>query len=70
MLKVNRRFRRIISSIFKGKVEKSELAACFLSGFFLGLFFDPEYGGGMFLRNVGRHSTLYIALNTRRQNSF
>jgi hypothetical protein len=23
------------------------------AGFLLGLFFDPEYGGDMFLRNVG-----------------
>jgi hypothetical protein len=24
-----------------------------LAGYFLGLFFDPEDGGDMFLRNVG-----------------
>jgi hypothetical protein len=29
------------------------LATCFQSGFFFGLFFDPEGGGDMFLRNVG-----------------
>jgi hypothetical protein len=29
------------------------LTAVVLSSFFLGLFFDPEYGGDMFLRNAG-----------------
>jgi hypothetical protein len=29
------------------------LATCFHSGFLLSLFFDPEDGGDMFLRNVG-----------------
>jgi hypothetical protein len=29
------------------------LATCFLAVFLLGLFFYPEDGGGMFLRNVG-----------------
>jgi hypothetical protein len=29
------------------------LATCFHTGFLLGLFFDPEYGGDIFLRNVG-----------------
>jgi hypothetical protein len=28
-------------------------------------FFDPEYGGGMYLRSVGWHSTDYTALYTR-----
>jgi hypothetical protein len=26
---------------------------CFHAGFLIGLFFDPEDGGDMFLRNVG-----------------
>jgi hypothetical protein len=30
-----------------------KLATCFHAGFLLGLFFDPEDGGDMFLRNVG-----------------
>jgi hypothetical protein len=35
---------------------------------FLGLFFDPEYGGDMFVRNVGWLSMDYMALYPRRQN--
>jgi hypothetical protein len=33
--------------------EQALLATCFHAGSLLGLFFDPEYGGHMFLRNVG-----------------
>jgi hypothetical protein len=29
------------------------LVTCFHAGILLGLFFDSENGGGMFLRNVG-----------------
>jgi hypothetical protein len=35
----------------------TRLATCFDAGFLLSLFFDPEDGGDMFLRNVGWHST-------------
>jgi hypothetical protein len=28
------------------------LATCFIAGFLLDVFFDPEDGGDMFLRNV------------------
>jgi hypothetical protein len=41
------------------------LATCFHAGFLLNLFFDPEDGGDMFLRNVGWHSTDYTALYPR-----
>jgi hypothetical protein len=29
------------------------LATCFHSGFLIGVFFDPEDGDDMFLRNIG-----------------
>jgi hypothetical protein len=32
--------------------ELAELATCFHGGFLLGLFFNPEDGGDIFLRNV------------------
>jgi hypothetical protein len=41
------------------------LHACFL----LGLFFGPEDGGDMFLRNVDWFSTAYTALHSRTYNS-
>jgi hypothetical protein len=40
----------------------SLLATCFHAGILLGLIFDPEDGGDMFLRYVGRFSTVYMAL--------
>jgi hypothetical protein len=32
---------------------KALLAACFHTGFLLGLFFNPEDGGDVFLQNIG-----------------
>jgi hypothetical protein len=37
------------------------LATCFHAGFLFGVFFGPEDGGNMFLRNVGWLSTVYMA---------
>jgi hypothetical protein len=45
------------------------LVICFHAGFLLGLFFNPENGGDMFLRNFGWFSTDYKALYSWRQNS-
>jgi hypothetical protein len=39
------------------------------SSFLLGLFFDPEDGGDMFLGKVGWFSTDYTDLYLRQQNS-
>jgi hypothetical protein len=35
------------------ETDSALLATCFHAGFLLALFFDPEDGGDMFLRNVG-----------------
>jgi hypothetical protein len=37
-----------------------------LARWFAGLFFDPEDGGAMFLRNVGCYTTDYTASYPRR----
>jgi hypothetical protein len=42
------------------------LAACFILGFVIGLFFDPEDGGDIFLRKIDLFSTTYTALHPRR----
>jgi hypothetical protein len=42
------------------------LVTFFYAGFLLSLYFDPEDGGDMFLRNVGCLSTDYTALYPRR----
>jgi hypothetical protein len=43
-----------------------KLATFVHAGFSLSLFFDPEDGGDIFLRNVGGHSTDYTAYYPRR----
>jgi hypothetical protein len=47
-----------IASIFRVEV----FATCLHAGLLFGLFFDPEVGCDMFLRNFGSHSTDYTAL--------
>jgi hypothetical protein len=46
----------------------SLLSACYLilAGFLFGLWFDPENGSNMFIRNVGYFSTDYTTLYFRR----
>jgi hypothetical protein len=76
-LKVNRRLGGKFASIFRiGEKDKEESsmkqnsACCLLNiGFLLVLFFNPEDGGDISLRNVGLLSTDYAALYPRRQNS-
>jgi hypothetical protein len=51
----------------KRQASKIARSACqLLSRLFLDLFFVPEDGGGMFLRNVGWLSANYTALYPRR----
>jgi hypothetical protein len=45
------------------------LATCFHAGFLLGLFFEFEDGGNMFLRKVSWLSTHYTALYLKMQSS-
>jgi hypothetical protein len=49
-LRVNRRFGGTYGLHLQSR---ALLATFFHAGFLLGLFFDPEDGGDMFLRNVG-----------------
>jgi hypothetical protein len=46
--------------------ERNKFPACFHAGFLLGLFFNPEDGGDMFLWNVNWLSVDCMALYPRR----
>jgi hypothetical protein len=71
---------KYITSIFRVKRKPSKkpgwsISACFLHhvGFLLGLFFDPSYGGDMFLWNVSGLSIatrLYIPEDRNLYNFF
>jgi hypothetical protein len=54
-LKINRRFGGIYGLHLQGQKQQNRtlFSTCFQAGFLLGLFFNPEYGGNMYLRNVG-----------------
>jgi hypothetical protein len=43
-------------------------SACYLTYFSFGLFFESEYGGDMYLRNVGWLPTDYTPIYPRRYN--
>jgi hypothetical protein len=45
------------------------LATCFQAGILLGLFFDSDDVGEMFLRNVGRLSTDYTVISPKKHKS-
>jgi hypothetical protein len=54
--------------LYNPKFQQAHRSACHLlhAGFLLGLFFEPEDGGAMFLRNLGWLSVDYTALYPRR----
>jgi hypothetical protein len=68
-VQVNRRFGRNMShSPSESNNKPSTIFDLFHASLLLGLFFDPEDGDDIFLRNVGWLSTDYTALYHRRQN--
>jgi hypothetical protein len=72
-LKVNRRFGRTYPLHFQvRRIRRTRhrlvalFAICFQAGIFVCLFFDPENGGNMFLRNVVSLNANYISLYPKR----
>jgi hypothetical protein len=67
-LSVNRRFGETYRLHLQGRKNKLskksawKLATCFHAGFLLSLFFDPEDGGHMFLRNFGLQSQKMVPI--------
>jgi hypothetical protein len=49
----------------KNSVKKPSLACCLFFDYLHGIFFDPDDGSSMFLRNVGELLTDYTALHTK-----
>jgi hypothetical protein len=54
-MEVNVGFEVLTAVVMKSTVfwDSTLLATCYHAGFLLGLFFNPEDGGDMVLRNVG-----------------
>jgi hypothetical protein len=65
LLKVDLRFGVTYLRRLQGRREAALFPICFHFGSFLLLFFDPDDGSDMFLRNVGSLPIAYTALYTR-----
>jgi hypothetical protein len=68
-LKINRRFGGTCRLHFHGRKIIQAINQCesrWQAELLLGIFFDPDYGSDIFLRNVGWISTGYTALYSRR----
>jgi hypothetical protein len=65
-LKINRRFGLTCRLHFEDR--RSRAFFIFHADFLLGILFDPEDGGDIFLRNFGRFLMDYTALYPRRLN--
>jgi hypothetical protein len=61
-------FLLVYTAVYSVESQPKFRATCFHDVFLLDLFFDPEDGGDMFLRNVNRLSTDYTESYPRRQN--
>jgi hypothetical protein len=59
-LEVNRRFGSTSSLHLQGPGQRALFVTCVQDGFLIGIFFDPEDGGDMFLYNDGWLSTDYM----------